>query len=390
MRIATAIRSVWINVGVILLVLAILEGGFQALFLIRDRGRPASTVVGVDRMEAANPGQPWVREYVKELEAALNEQWRSYVYWRLRPYHGRYINIDDQGIRKTWNASAAPVPNQVRVFMFGGSTLWGYGARDEFTIPSLVARKLSSLPQTPWIVNFGEAGYVSTQEVITLMLELRKGNVPDLVVFYDGVNDAWAAFQTNTAGLPQNEINRVAEFNMHDRLNWRRGLVEKLGLYRFARGVTSALGSADRDTPSRRRFMDPALAGAVVDTYLGNVRLVRALAREYGFKAVFFWQPTIYSKKILSPDEERWRLTGTRRPGRGAPAFAEEYRTFNDVFRERMKTSRVDGLIDLSGIFESERSTIFIDRFHISEVGNGKVAEAMLPALQAALAGVRR
>jgi lysophospholipase L1-like esterase len=312
------------------------------------------------------------------------------VYWRLRPYHGQYINIDEQGIRRTWNASSAPAPNQVRIFMFGGSTLWGYGARDEFTIPSLVARKLSGDPRPPWVVNFGEAGYVSTQELITLMLELRKGNVPDVAVFYDGVNDAWAAFQANAPGLPQNEINRVAEFNTRERLNWRRGFVEKLGLYRFARGLTVALASGGQDTPARGRFMDPALAAAVVETYLGNVRLVNALAREYGFKTVFFWQPTIYSKQVLSPEEERWRLTGTRRPGRGAPAFAEEYRAFNEAFRHRMKTSAIEGLVDLSGVFERERGTIFIDRFHISEVGNERVADAMAPVLRTVLSRVGR
>ncbi len=388
-RIVGFVRSAWINIGVALVVLVLLEGVFQVFFTIRDRRRPVVSVVTVDRLQAANPGQEWVRDYPREQVEAVRERWWSYVYWRARPHKGAYINIDENGIRRTWNPS--PPAGRVKIFMFGGSTLWGYGARDEFTIPSLVSRKLASrLPAAPYVVNYGEAGYVTTQEMITLILELQKGNVPDVVVFYDGVNDAWAAFQSGVAGIPQNEINRVIEFNSRDRLNWQRGLTERVGLFRFARGVMGSLGTSPED--GTRRFLEPTLATSVVDVYLANVRLVNVLAREYGFRAVFFWQPTIYSKKVLSPDEERWRLTGARRSRRGgaAPLFAEEYRAFNEAFREKTRTTRVENVYDLSRIFENDSRTIFIDRFHISEQGNDKVAEGIASTLREIVAGLRR
>ena len=40
--------------------------------------------------------------------------------------------------------------------------------------------------------NLGRRGFVSTQEVIYLMRELQAGRRPDVVVFYNGVNDAAA------------------------------------------------------------------------------------------------------------------------------------------------------------------------------------------------------
>ncbi len=391
-RIASIVRNVWINVGVALLVILVIEGAFQAFFLIRDRGRPMFSVVTVDRMRAANPRQAWTEAYPRELVDAVQERWRSYVYWRARPHRGAFINIDEQGLRKTWNASPAPTASQAKIFMFGGSTLWGYGARDDYTIPSLVSKRLAGrLPAAPFVVNYGEPGYVTTQELITLMLELRAGNVPDVVVFYDGVNDAWAAFQSGVAGLPQNEVNRVVEFNSRNRVAWRRGVLEKVGLYRFTRGVLGSLGATPAEGASRR-FLDPTLAAATVDTYFANVRLVNMLAREYGFRAVFYWQPTIYSKKVLSPDEERWRLIGSRMPrrGGGTPLFADEYRAFNEAFRKKLQSSRIENVHDLSVTFENDPRTIFIDRFHISEPGNEKVAEAMIATLHGVVAGVKR
>jgi len=389
-RLIAGVRSLWMNIGVALLVLAVLEGVLQLGFWVRHRGPSESSFVSTDRLAAANPGQPWVGGYPREARAALREQWRSYVYWRLYPYRGANINIDAQGIRQTWNASSAPTPGQPRMFMFGGSTMWGWGARDEFTIPSLVAKRLAETARpAPWVVNYGETGYVSTQEVITLMLELRKGHVPSVVVFYDGVNDAWAGFQSKVAGQPQNEVNRVREFNSRTRFNWREGLLGRLALFRLARGV---MGQVDPATSSStpRRFLDPEAAGAVVDAYLGNVRIVNALARQYGFRAVFFWQPTIFSKKTLSPDEERWRLTEPRRPGRTAPAFAQEYQAFNETFRERLRASKLDNVIDLSGLFEDDTRTIFIDRFHVSEAGNAKVADAIAQSLKRIIAAAAR
>ncbi len=389
-RIRRAIRSAWISVGVTLLVLVLLESILQVVFGLRDRGRPTSDLIPEERLVAANPGQNWVKEYLRELRDALQEDWHSYVYWRLRPYHAEYVNIDERGIRRTWNTSVSPAPNQLRMFMFGGSTMWGWGARDDFTIPSLVSKKLDrQLAGHVWVVNLGEPGYVNTQEVITLMLELRRGNVPDIAVFYDGVNDSWAAFQSGVAGVPQNEANRVVEFNLRDRLNLRRGFVERLALYRLSRGIVRLTGEALSGGSARRSFLPPSLANDVVDVYLENVRLVNALAREYGFRAVFFWQPSIYTKKHLSEVEQRWYGRSREQVYR-ARFFAEEYRVFNEAFQQKIKASKFENVFDLSELFANDAETIFFDRFHVSEAGNEKIAGAMAQTLRSLAQEVKR
>ncbi|MBC8457124.1 MAG: hypothetical protein H8D67_03910, partial [Deltaproteobacteria bacterium] len=52
------------------------------------------------------------------------------------------------------------------------------------------------------------------QEVIDLFLQLQKGNIPNIVIFYDGINDTFSAFQNGISGIPQNEWNRKKEFNL--------------------------------------------------------------------------------------------------------------------------------------------------------------------------------
>ena len=72
-------------------------------------------------------------------------------------------------------------------FVFGGSTTWGAGVKDDYTIPSYLNRLASGRYR---FFNYGVLAYQSTQEVLRLSLLLSDGNVPDLVVLYDGVNDA--------------------------------------------------------------------------------------------------------------------------------------------------------------------------------------------------------
>lgn len=62
------------------------------------------------------------------------------------------------------------------------------------------------------IINLGETSYVSIQDTILLLRLLQQGVRPDIVVFYDGVNDTFSAYQQGVAGLPQNEFNRQTEF----------------------------------------------------------------------------------------------------------------------------------------------------------------------------------
>lgn len=396
-----AIRSTWIRIGVALLVLTLLEGVARVGSTMRQSDQFTAEYEEVERLlrADASTGADWTRDYVRELGESFRAEWHPYVYWRMKPYRGKYINVDGSGIRHTWNSTASSSPDQLRIFMFGGSTLWGVGARDDFTIPSLVSKKLNNhLATDVWVTNFGEIGYVSTQEVIALMLELQRGNIPDIVVFYDGVNDAIAAIQSGVAGVPQNEQNRVTEFD------WRKDsgplldlqpiILGRLALYRLSRSAVSLLrssrfGSSPEETPTQAE----PLANAVLDVYLRNVSLVDSLANRFGFKTVFFWQPTAFTKSILSQEERnlldrRLIRIGRLQGSRLAPFFGQ----VSKAFEERLSTRKIENgnVYDLSAVFDGEVGTVFLDPFHVLESGNDRIAAAMTQVLQSAAARAKR
>ena len=173
----------------------------------------------------------------------------------------------------------------IKILMLGGSSLWGFGARDDLTIPSLIARGLHERGVRAEIRNLAEIGYVSTQEMVALVRELQAGYRPDLVLFYDGVNDTTSALLEGKPTLTTNEINRVREFNLLQSpgrltaaLAWN--LVKDSGSFRLAQSLSRRFGRGPAVAyPSRSEQELGLLADGVVEGYLANVRLVEALGK---------------------------------------------------------------------------------------------------------------
>jgi lysophospholipase L1-like esterase len=314
---------------------------------------------------------------------SLEERWQPYVYFRPKPFHGKTITVGPDGLRATWQPTAASWTsagkNAVKVLVLGGSSLWGLGARDDQTIPSLLARKLHERGLNVEIKNLAELGYVSTQELIGLTRELQEGYRPDVVIFYDGVNDTTSALLSGEAGLTTNEINRRREFNLLQSPRRLAGvLAEKLvvdsGSYRLARALRSRLGQRTA-TPTSSLSEDSMrrLAADVADRYAANVKIAETLARGYGFRPLFFWQPTIFNKPELTAAERD-----------EAQKYAWTEPTFRTVY-ERISESRElkadPAFHNLSQIFAHEKSLAFIDYCHTTETANARIAETIAAAV---------
>ena len=113
--------------------------------------------------------------------AAPTSSYRSFVGYRRDEYDGDSVSIGADGIRKSINHNF-----ENSVWFFGGSTMWGTGADDARTIPSYFAEETGEA-----VLNLGESGYNSIQELIQLQIMLLEGHKPREVVFYDGVNDGY-------------------------------------------------------------------------------------------------------------------------------------------------------------------------------------------------------
>ncbi len=369
------LRTTWSIAGITLLVIVLMESGFRLIFWVKDHFA-AETVPDRRVIEAGYGGESWPALHYRELQA-LEVRWQPYVYFRPKPFSGQTITIDQEGLRRTWTPPpAADRPGKVfKLLVFGGSSLWGYGARDDQTIPSLVAREMYDRGYRAEVRNLGDIGYVSTQEVIALLRDLQAGYRPDLVIFYDGVNDTTSAWIEGEAGITTNEQNRRTEFNLSQSPSRLAAsliaeVVRDSASYRFAQVIGRRLGGV-RDVPSRSTPAKDAqeLAAEVVRRYRANVAIVEKLGKEFGFETLFYWQPVVFDKPELSPyeSEEARKFEWAR------GFFTEVYggiRTSNDLGGDAH-------FHDLSRMFAGTPELIFIDYCHTSESGNLKIAQAI-------------
>lgn len=376
--------ALWHVVGLLLLLLLFVEFGVDWLRRLSRRLRHGRGVLP-SRSAAADAyaGADWATGWFDEFSRGVRVGWVPYVEWRQLPHKGRLITLDRRGLRPV-PGSAADAPGVLRIWCFGGSTMMGLGARDDGTIPAVLARRLGELGRPAAITNFGQLGHNSTQETIALHQLLKAGQRPDIALFYDGANETICAEQTGEPDRLFNDYRRRAEFNLlHPE---RRGdLVAAAAMslvprtLRRLRRLTGLTLRGPMPAPEGdlARVDIPDLARRVVEVYAANVRLARLLGREHGFAALFFWQPMITTKATKSADERRFEADYTR-------DLARRRELYGAILAERRRHPELAGAgdaPDLSALFDAMAEPVYIDAYHVSEAGNAAIAEAILPPL---------
>lgn len=277
-------------------------------------------------------GKEWTEEYWQEFSESYKAQYYPYLGHSRVPFNGKFINVDENSVRKTFQCKN--FGNDLKIFVFGGSTVWGTGVRDDGTIPSFIAKKICPTS----ITNFGESGYTSTQELIKLQLELRRGNIPDIVIFYDGINDVHATYQIGIAGFPQNVQNRIKDFNLHKKNEWN--------LLPYTKKIILNIISNFQN----KRIIDDSqkLNRETAEIYLNNIKIIKLLGKEFDFKTYFYWQPI----------------------GESDYQFAKSYLKISNIVIQS------EDVIDLTDIFND--NSMYIDDYHVSEEGNEIIARKII------------
>ena len=241
MRLRFAFKLAWINLSLLVTGVVLLELAAYVYYTARVTvsGSGDEVAAWVDAIPAdAYDDRSWLMTGFHELQGPAGLRWEPFTYWRYKPFSGRYVNLGTNGLRHTWNTPAA---EPVEIWVFGGSTTWGTGARDDYTIPSALSKMLAqAFPARVHITNYGTTGYVNTQEMIFLFRELQQGRRPNIAIFYDGINDTYTAFQNRVAGVSSNEYNRVEEFNILRPFRSRAFFLEVLkrsNLYNLLKGI---------------------------------------------------------------------------------------------------------------------------------------------------------
>ena len=193
------LRRVTLAVGVVaVLVLADVSLGFAWERLSRSETPVGDVADAINltgsRDTVADPradtvamsAYPWADAYFREVQLTPGTYW-PFTEYRPQRFEGEFVTTEGWS-RRSYQADGmsgeAPV-----VWMFGGSTTWGEGQRDEYTIASHLAR-IAEREGTPIVVrNFGQRGWTHFQEMVLFEQLLAEEPAPDVALFYDGANE---------------------------------------------------------------------------------------------------------------------------------------------------------------------------------------------------------
>ncbi len=248
--------------------------------------------------------------------------------------------------------------------MFGGSSLWGTGSKDEHTIPSFLQ---SLLGEDYKIYNYAETGYVSTQELNFLLHQLAKGNLPDAIIFYDGVNDGYVGVYSpaiprgvhNLRMTYKNERKDNVFIELYHASNYKK-LVDFFS-------KNQATKKWDDEISSKIQLN----SSSVVELYEAHIKQVKALGKEYGFKAFFFWQPNLFSRTRDGLPYEEAIIQ------KASPVFVEsQHQVYLDA-KSTFSNRENEQIFFLGDIFNQIKEPIYIDWCHVGHNGNEIIARRM-------------
>jgi hypothetical protein len=349
--------------------------------------RPTEPLVGEgDAREKVSyySSQDWAERYWYEMRLSRTQRYHPYVGWRRAPFNGKTIDIDQNGIRATPGADCRA--NSFKVFTFGESTMWGTGSPNWGTIPANLQKGLEKLRPGPiCVTNFAESAYVTTQDVITLQMQLRSGNVPDVVVFYGLSGDIGSAYESGRVGIHANFNDIAARFQGRrepltfvDRLRSTSAysLIDQLvGKLTITNPQQKTPIPFEMVTYESREIDVPKLSELVVQDYFANYEIVRALAQKYGFKYFFFVPPvvTLGNKPLTSEEQEMKHVMASH--------VALDKLLTAAYQNVEGASSRYQNLYSMVHIFDHYDSLIFIDGSHVTPIGNQLIAQKMLDVM---------
>ena len=328
--------------GLVALLLLLDVGIGAAIDGLRDLGggESAKTNSGLAGQNVpASAGETWRVPLGEEINQVWDtKRYDPFLGWRMPDFHGRYVNVERRRAPLLRAARRAAAGRGRRLLLRRLDDVRALPARRAHD-PVRVrppGRRRDGIPVR--VVNYGRLAYVNWQETLLLQQLRRRGDAPDLAVFYDGFNELLGQFQLG----PHSQPTHLEAQQVEKRLGL--GPARPDGPARRGRGRAAAydawadesavtgsaaagplVGRAPRPG-SRWRPRWPgdqtqgdraARRGWPRSMYAARRGPDRRLGGTLRLRDAFFWQPFLYSKRIV-PGEEGLRGWLGDRPGRVA------------------------------------------------------------------------
>jgi hypothetical protein len=289
-------KLVGVNVVIFFIVANVLYWAIPTITAISDLFRSAAAPVVRTRAD------DWIHSHHRETQAS-KLFYKSYVGWRGQPFAGDTVNVGGPyGQRRTVNGQSS---SKKIAYFFGGSTMWGAGSDDGGTIPSQFSAIAGIHSE-----NFGERGWTAHQSLMLLIQLIQEGHRPDLVVFYDGVNEVFykcnRVHNAESHGWEKQIAGFINEPVKSSTFTHYFAPVEALAV-RVQRALTRARGADETNNYAADCHQNPTKAKDIAENLLRDWQLAEQLVTAYGGEFIAVLQPLMFysharaNQSALSP-----------------------------------------------------------------------------------------
>ena len=317
-------------VGAVVLLMACDVGVGSAVAALKGTTPPTQTALFSPSIAAIPKTAWWPQVLAETFGIAATARPDPFLGWTFSDYSSPYSNISG-GIRRSYEPPVSNGKTPVEVLFLGGSTVAGSYQRDDYTIPSDVARIASARGIPIHVTNRGAQGYSVWQELNLMEELLVKGYRPNVVVLYDGINELYVQASTGTTATPstikarQYETAILQSEQKAASTQQSQSLLARaydayanksaiIGVTRdiFGSGSSAAPGEVDNIQWDSDQSQQTAIARGEDAAAIHNqaVSVFEALAAAYHFRLVSFWQPFLYSKTPIAGERNVAGLWG--------------------------------------------------------------------------------
>lgn len=235
------------------------------------------------------------KENVKDYQKVMSEQasmlnYKPFVEFTERPRSNVFTSVSSLGNRcnKNNNLKCQPAKGgKKEIWLFGGSTTFGYGVKNNETISANIEKKLNNEYR---VINFGAGYYFSTQERIlfnNLLLEL---SAPYAVIFIDGLNDFGreynfdeTIYSKSIKGKMKKSSNDKIKYYFKERF-YRLNIVRLIN--QFKNKETNQ--EIKKNSSNKLRNLD---ISKLVNVLINNQKINQAVSEQYNIKLINILQP---------------------------------------------------------------------------------------------------
>jgi hypothetical protein len=290
----------------------------------------------------------------------VQHQYEPFVGWKTLPYKGTTLHITTSG-QRTHEPPTYSGKKEKIVRFFGGSTMWGEGSDDQHTIPALFNVQN---PQYE-IYNHAQLAYNSRQELDALISLYSKNEKTDLVIFYDGVNDAAFLCPKDIKQLPAHRLVPMFREKLYvGKSALIKDMAKKLFVENILKTIYAFTYKTTPETSPYDCLSTPGKAEEIAEIMIRNWEIAHELVTNRQGKFIAILQPAAF---ISKPKTDHLKLD------------EELGKNFQEVYKhlkQKIATRNYDWVVDLSDQFDGD-DYIFIDFCHVSPNGNAIMAKAI-------------